>query len=187
MGEMRVSIAANIKLVKKTAMNYSIPGGRKETFWEVEIIKLHEMRLVPEELPEIPFLTMLENVLALEKLKPDRVGQCLGINLTRSQELSDESSHGYEGQGEGDILKAELRVPGPRATAQGGLLSITLNPALHISANDVTMRFGIPASETPPSGEPPRWVRRYHAHGALVSFEFSMESLTVQKVMVDRT
>jgi hypothetical protein len=47
-GELRVGITANIKLVLKTRRNPSIRGAPKETFWEVQINKLHDIRVLKE-------------------------------------------------------------------------------------------------------------------------------------------
>jgi hypothetical protein len=185
-GEMRVRIAANITLVKKTQRNFSIPGGPQRTFWEVQINKLHDVELLPEEVPQILFFTVLDKLLALEKLEPNEVGRSLGINLTCSPEQGGPSSEVYVGQGEADVLKAELRLPGTQATGQGDLLSLTLNPTLEITPNDVTMRFLSPVSETPLSGEPPYWSRSYRVRGALVTFEFASEPYKVRAVVIDQ-
>jgi len=45
---LRVGIRANIKLVLKTRENPSVPGTPQETFWEVQINKLHEIRVLTE-------------------------------------------------------------------------------------------------------------------------------------------
>lgn len=45
-GSMHVRLAARIKLVKRTERNPSIPGAPRETFWKVQIIKLHEIGIL---------------------------------------------------------------------------------------------------------------------------------------------
>jgi len=47
-GHLGVRIAAKIKLLKKTARNSSMPGAPKETFWEVQILKLRGASLHTE-------------------------------------------------------------------------------------------------------------------------------------------
>jgi hypothetical protein len=47
-GLLGVRIAAKIKLVKKTKRNPSIPGAPKETFWEVQILELHDASIQTE-------------------------------------------------------------------------------------------------------------------------------------------
>jgi hypothetical protein len=47
-GELRVGITANIKLVRTTRENPSVPGAPKETFWEAQINKLRDIRVLRE-------------------------------------------------------------------------------------------------------------------------------------------
>jgi hypothetical protein len=45
---LRAGIRANIKLVLKARENPSVPGTPQEIFWEVQINKLHEVRVLTE-------------------------------------------------------------------------------------------------------------------------------------------
>ena len=44
-GKLRIEIAANIRLVRKTRRNPSVPGFHLQTFWEAEIQKVHSVRV----------------------------------------------------------------------------------------------------------------------------------------------
>jgi len=44
-GRLRIEIAANIRLVRKTRRNPSVPGFHLQTFWEAEIKKVHGVRV----------------------------------------------------------------------------------------------------------------------------------------------
>jgi hypothetical protein len=47
-GSLRVLLSADIQLVRKTGRNPSIPGAPPQTYWEVRIDKLREVRVLEE-------------------------------------------------------------------------------------------------------------------------------------------
>ncbi len=93
---------------------------------------------------EAELFDALEALAASRPFRVDDVSRKTGLALAPDKDGTDEIFAVHRGRNPAGPLfvEAELRTPGPGATAPDGILILTLNRAVAVTARNATSRFG---------------------------------------------
>ncbi|MBK6404707.1 MAG: hypothetical protein IPF66_06525 [Holophagales bacterium] len=107
---------------------------------------------------EAELFDALEALAASRPFRVDDVSRKTGLALAPDKDGTDEIFAVHRGRNPAGPLfvEAELRTPGPGATAPDGILILTLNRAVEVTVRSTTSRFGseqdliVPTPDNPP-------------------------------------
>lgn len=93
---------------------------------------------------EAELFDALDALAASLPFRVDEVSRRTGLTLTPDKDRTDEVFAAHRGRNPAAPLfvEAELRTPGPGGTAPDGILILSLNPAVKVTARNATSRLG---------------------------------------------